>query len=192
MAAARRMTPNRRPSPLARALAVSATLFAVTPALTLTGCGNGHARGPITGTDGVQREIVVLDGTPFNLDVSADIETRTLGLGGREHIPADGGMLFIFPEATQRQFVMRDCPIDIDIIYVNSLGRIVGMHQMKAEAPRGENESAMAYENRLKRYPSGSAAQFVIELAGGRLDDLDLTVGQKLDLDLDRLKALAK
>lgn len=69
---------------------------------------------------------------------------------------------------------MRDCPIDIDIIFLDPSGRITAMHHMPAEPPRDpETEpetgvpSTDKYEQRLKRYPSRYPAQFVIELAGG-------------------------
>ena len=48
------------------------------------------------------------------------------------------------------------------------------------------------YESRLKRYSSRGAAQFVIEIAGGELEELDLKVGEKIELDTERLKALAR
>ena len=51
---------------------------------------------------------VRVGGETFRLELALDDETRTLGLGGREEIPRDGGMLFVFPQAAQLSFVMRD------------------------------------------------------------------------------------
>jgi uncharacterized membrane protein (UPF0127 family) len=93
---------------------------------------------------------------------------------------------------------MRDCPIDIDIIYLDSGGRILAMHEMKAEAPRGPSEGVpgstdnMAYEQRLKRYPSKFPAQFAIELRGGTIKTLDIKEGDQLSLNVKRLKADAQ
>lgn len=147
-------------------------------------------------------EEVTISGKTFKLERADTGETRFHGLSGRTNIPANGGMLFVFParQVQRHGFVMRDCPVAIDIIYLDVAGRIVGMHKMVPEPPRSEAEKAIdpessvnaAYEARLKKYNSTYPAQFVIELAGNTLDSLKLKDGQKIDLDLDRLKKLAK
>eukprot|EP00913_Durusdinium_trenchii_P006409 g6021.t1 len=114
------------------------------------------------------------------------------GLGDRTHLDEDKGMLFVFPNSTKRHFVMRDCFIDIDIIYLDADARIVAMHQMLVEEPQREGETELAYNNRLKRYSSRFDSQFVIELAGGQLDHLNLEDGQQIKLDTARLRSLAK
>lgn len=149
-----------------------------------------------------QRDVerVSIGGKTFFLEVSDTNAERLRGLSERTEIAPDGGMLFVFPDnqvAVQR-FVMRDCPIDIDIIYLDPNGRVVATHQMKAEAPRGEGEGEAgstnntAYEARLKRYSSRFPSQFVIELKGGTLPSLDIEEGQEIKLDLKRLKDQAK
>lgn len=135
---------------------------------------------------------VKLGGKWFHLEISADNATRVKGLSGREFIEPDGGMLFAFPRPSTQQFVMRDCPIPIDIIFLDGSGRITAMHAMVPEEPRREGESDGDYEERLKRYPSRFAAQFAIELAGGTLPSLGLKDGDQVDLDVAALKAMAK
>jgi len=71
---------------------------------------------------------------------------------------------------------------------------------MTPEPPRTEAEKVndpgqtfnRQYEERLKRYHSKFAAQFVIELKGNTLDGLNVKVADKFDLDIARLKKLAK
>lgn len=137
-------------------------------------------------------ESVKLDGEWFHLELALDGASRFRGLSDREQIDADGGMLFVFTKPSVQRFVMRDCPIPIDIIFLDPSGRITAMHQMTVETPRGEDESDSAYEERLNRYSSKFAAQFVIELAGGTLDRLDLEEGDQVDLDVVGLKARAR
>ena len=147
---------------------------------------------------GVER--VHLGGKTFYLELSDDFQSRQKGLSGREHIEPNGGMLFVFPDeqVAVQNFVMRDCPIDIDIIFLDPNGRIIAMHEMKAEAPRGDGEGTaggptnFAYENRLKKYSSKFRAQFAIELAGGTLPSLDLKEGDQVDIDVRRLKDAAR
>ncbi len=146
-------------------------------------------------------EKVTISGKTFTLELALDDETRFRGLSGRESIPEDGGMLFVFPDrgVRQHQFVMRDCPVPIDIMYLSASGHIVAMHEMLPEPPRKEDEQVAPgqttnakYEARLKKYPSRFPAQFVIELKGGTMKTLKLKEGQKIDLDLAGLKKRAK
>jgi uncharacterized protein len=153
-------------------------------------------------------EKVTISGKTFKLELANTDETRYKGLSGRASISADGGMLFVFPARAvmSHGFVMRDCPVPIDIIYLDLAGRIVSMHKMVPEPPRTDAEKVLtpkadqpafaadnkAYENRLRQYPSRFPSQFVIELAGNTLDTLNLKNGMKIELDLDRLKKAAK
>lgn len=135
---------------------------------------------------------VSLGGRTFHLELALDDQTRFRGLSERTHIERDGGMLFVFPRPAVQQFVMRDCPIPIDIVYLDGAGRVVAMHEMTPEEPRRPGESDAAYEQRLKRYSSGYAAQFVIEIAGGTLPGLRLSEGDRVELDTNGLKRRAR
>ncbi len=138
------------------------------------------------------REIVELGGETFRLEYAVDDRTREKGLSGRTKIAFDGGMIFVFREPKQAFFWMKNCLTDMDLIYVNDRGRIVGMHRMKREAPRLPRESMRAYEARLKRYPSRVPVRFVLEFRKGTLDRLKLRIGDAAPLDLERLKKMAK
>jgi uncharacterized protein len=147
-------------------------------------------------TDTVQAD---LGGESFTLAVADDGEERTRGLGGVPHIPDDRGMIFIFPRAAPRSFIMRDCLVDIDIAYLTDSGFIGRMYTMPVEPPRGEGEGVegdfanRAYESRLKRYPSGFPCRIVIEVAGGTFERLGLRPGDRIDItNLDALKSRAR
>lgn len=151
-------------------------------------------------------QTVKIGGKWFHLEVAADEPTRMKGLGQRDHIEDDGGMLFVFDSMFPRQFpngsafVMRDCPTDIDIIYLDANGRVGKMYAMKAEPPRGPDEGAVGsfdnqkYESRLKKYPSVYPIQFAIELKGGTLATLEGKIheGDKIDFPVEELKKRAK
>jgi uncharacterized membrane protein (UPF0127 family) len=152
---------------------------------------------------------VSIAGREFNLELALDNETRFKGLSGRTEIPADGGMLFVFPDhlVNIQEFVMRDCLVPIDIIYLDGSGRIQTWYEMKPEPPRSEAERENkppypgapawaavneAYEARLRRYSSRYPAQFVIELKGGTIASMNLQAGQKITLDTTTLKRRAR
>jgi uncharacterized membrane protein (UPF0127 family) len=145
----------------------------------------GCTRAPATTESGLPLQRVVLAGETFHLEIAADDAARIQGLSDRPYIPADGGMLFVFPDAAPRTFVMRRCLVPIDILYLSPRGRIVSMHAMEVE-PYDTPES------QLRRYPSSWPAQFAIEVAGGTINRLGLRPGQQVDLPLDQLKAMAR
>lgn len=133
-------------------------------------------------------EVVTIDGRDFTLELVANQARREKGLGGVESIPENGGMLFSFPDSQIRHFVMRDCLVPIDIIFLDSDGRIVATHHMAVEEARKADETAAQYERRLKRYSSRFNARYAIELQGGMLEELDLQSGQQIRLDTKRLE----
>jgi uncharacterized membrane protein (UPF0127 family) len=138
------------------------------------------------------KERVTIAGETFRLDPAVDTKTRTRGLGGREKLDDHGGMLFVFPDSRRRSFWMKGCLIDIDILFLDDRGRITAVHKMKKEQLRGEDESVYAYEWRLRLYPSMRPARFAIELEAGSIDRLKLKPGQTIELDLPRLRKMAR
>jgi uncharacterized membrane protein (UPF0127 family) len=138
------------------------------------------------------REEIVIAGEVFKLEISADAPARARGLMEREQIEEHGGMLFIYRDVRRRSFWMKNCLVDIDLLYLGSKGRIVGCHKMKKEPPRREDETEAAYEWRLKSYRSRRPAQFVIELKAGSIDRLKIKPGQTIKLDYSRLRKIAR
>ncbi len=138
----------------------------------------------------IPKEEVVIGEEIFKLEVAANEELRAKGLMNREKIDEHGGMIFIYKRAQFRSFWMKNCLVDIDLLYLDGRGRIVSMHKMKKEPPRGENESAFDYERRMKRYPSRRPAQFIIELKPGSIDRLKPKVGQTIELDRPKLRQI--
>lgn len=138
----------------------------------------------------IPKEEVVICEETFKLEVAADEKSRAKGLMNRRKIDDDGGMIFIYKRAEPRSFWMKNCLVDIDLLYLDGRGRIGSMHKMKKEPPRGENESVVEYERRLKRYPSRRPAQFIIELKPGCIDRLKPKVGQTIELDLPKLRQI--
>ena len=107
-------------------------------------------------------------------------------------------MIFVLTEPTWLEFVMRDCLIPLDLIYLDAEGRIVSVHTMRPEAPRRSDElpgDAMRefnYTARLTPYPSGSPAQFAIEVQAGTSEALGLRPGYIIRFDYVSLTESAR
>jgi len=147
--------------------------------------GAGPATRPAT-------EQVVIAGETFRLEPAVTAKARQRGLGGRQKIEDHGGMLFVFPDVRRRSFYMKDCLVDIDIVFLDDRGRVTAVHAMVKEPPRRAGENVTAYERRLKRYPSRRPVRFAIELETGSIERLKLEPGRTIPLDLRRLKKMAR
>jgi hypothetical protein len=160
-------------------------------ALSLPSCSH---RDQVAGSKGTER--VVIGGHDFTLELANDDASREQGLMNRASVDEHGGMLFVFPDDKVRMqsFWMKNCLVDIDIIYLDRHAAVTAMHRMKAEPPKRAEESEAAYEARIRAhtYPSGYPAQFAIELRSGWLDQLNLKVDDRIALDVERLKAAAR
>lgn len=166
--------------------ALTTALFAALSMLLLLGCTACEKPVP----EG--RFPVNIKGERFDLEPAVTPATQALGLGGRESIEPDGGMIFYFPVHQRREFVMRDCLTPIDLAFTDDAGRILALHAMTVEPPRQENESQLTYELRLKRYSSRFPVRVAVEVAGGTWARLGLKEGDQIDFDLDKLKQLAR
>lgn len=151
----------------------------LTAVLALAGCSP-----PAASVMAPERVVVELAGRRFSLELALTPEQRYQGLSDRRELPADGGMLFVFPQPAVLSFVMRRCHVPLDIAYLNASGVIVAMHEMTLE-PEGTPESG------LKAYSSTWPAQYAIEVRGGMLRELGLGPGQAIQIPQE-LKQLAR
>jgi uncharacterized membrane protein (UPF0127 family) len=130
-------------------------------------------------------EIMIADKV-YTLELALDQPARTQGLSGRSEVPEAGGMLFAFPYSQpELNFVMRDCLIPIDIIFLSSQGTIVATHEMAVEPIQTRSDPKVDYRS---KWP----AQFAIELQAGSIRKLKLQEGQSITLPFDDLVKRAK
>lgn len=143
-------------------------------------------------TSGLPLERLAIGGRDFDFEVAATDAAIQRGLGGRSEIPAEGGMVFVFPFPSNHSFWMRDCLVDIDIAFLDRDGTVVAAYEMKAEPLQGEKESQEAYFARLTRYPSGPKAHFAVETRAGTNKALGISVGSRISVDSARLLSLRR
>lgn len=109
-----------------------------------------------------------INGQAFKLQVADDEGKRQTGLMYVKSMPADHGMIFVFPSERPLGFWMKNTPIDLDIIYVDHDGRVVSVKTM------------YAYDT--SDVPSDGPATYAIELNAGVAAKLKVTPGQKIEL----------
>jgi len=74
---------------------------------------------------------LTLGGHTITVEVADDEAERSLGLMHRKTLPADAGMLFVYPDARVRNFWMKNTHIPLTIAYIGKDGRIVHLADMK-------------------------------------------------------------
>lgn len=104
----------------------------------------------------------------FTLEVADQTDTRTYGLMRRDSMPEDHGMIFVFKDEEKLGFWMKNTRIPLDIIYIDALGQVVSVKQMKP------------YD--LSTVPSDGPAKYAIELNKGAAEAAGVKAGMTLKL----------
>lgn len=109
-------------------------------------------------------------GVSLRLEYATTEATREKGLGGRENVPKDSGMLFVFPTDAKYGFWMKDTLVPLDMFWLSSQGQVVSI---------ARNIATSSYPNVF--YPS-SPARYVLETAAGFADANSIATGTPLKL----------
>ncbi|GAB4176225.1 MAG: hypothetical protein Fur0039_19180 [Rhodocyclaceae bacterium] len=64
-------------------------------------------------------------------EVAADFDTRARGLMYRESMPAQAGMLFVFPETGRHCMWMRNTHLALSVAFLDGGGRILNIEDME-------------------------------------------------------------
>ena len=109
-------------------------------------------------------------GQRFYVEIAADGPSRARGLMARDHLAADRGMLFIFPEQRPLAFWMKHTLIPLDIIYLDSEFRVVDIvfRAQPCTTPR------------CPSYPSRAPAQYALEINAGLAHQHGLKSGDEV------------
>ena len=70
-----------------------------------------------------------LAGQDIQVTVVSTPEERAKGLGGREGLAQDEGMLFVFDSDAKYQFWMKDMRFPIDILWLSDKGEVVDIRE---------------------------------------------------------------
>ena len=103
---------------------------------------------------------------PVAAEVAATPDQRTIGLMYRFSLPADHGMLFVFPQPQPLSFWMRNTYIPLSIAYIDVEGRILNVVEM---APRSD-----------ATHPSRGEALYALEMRKGWFADKGVGPGTRV------------
>ncbi len=72
----------------------------------------------------------------IEVELATDEPSRSRGLMYREEMPADRGMLFVWPEGQKRSFWMRNTRIPLSIAFIDDEGKILQIEDMRPQDER--------------------------------------------------------
>lgn len=104
----------------------------------------------------------------YTLEIARTAAERNKGLMERDSMPDDHGMIFLFPEAQEQHFWMKNTRIALDIVYVGSDGKVVSVHHMDPY--------------KRDTIPSDGPAQFAIELNAGQAAAAEVRAGHTVNI----------
>ncbi len=110
--------------------------------------------------DGEERGVLAVE-------VAETPSERARGLMGRESLPDDTGMLFVYEEADDRSFWMLNTKVPLDMVFVDGDRRVVNVEHA---SPGFQGE----------RYRSDGPARFVVEAERGYANETGISAGDEL------------
>jgi uncharacterized membrane protein (UPF0127 family) len=118
---------------------------------------------------------IVVGETPLTVELALSGSEQTLGLGYRNGLEEGTGMLFVFPEPSQRVFWMKGMRFCLDIVWIAG-GEIVGAAENACPDPEGTDD-----ENR-ERFPSEEMVTHVLEVPAGWLAEHGYGTGTPVEI----------
>jgi uncharacterized protein len=124
---------------------------------------------PAQGADVVPLKLP--SGKTLQVEVMATDADRAMGLMFRKSLPADRGLLFVFPAAGQYPFWMKNCRFPIDIVWLDEKRKVVFV---AADVPPCKTDPCPSYGGMQR-------ALYVVEVNAGQAAREKVTVGSVLD-----------
>ncbi len=103
----------------------------------------------------------------FTVELPATPQEQATGEMFRTSIPADGGMLFVWPAPQVAEMWMKNCPVPEDMLFIGADGTILSIA-----------ENTVPYS--LAIISSGVPVKATLELQGGTAAADDINVGDKV------------
>lgn len=117
--------------------------------------------------------VIKIAGQEVKVEIAKTPATWVKGLGGRKNLAENQGLLFIYPEASQRGFWMKGMNFPLDIIWINNGLAIDIAPNIQPAAPNDSNPQV--YYPRLP-------AKAVLEVRAGFSEKWGVKIGDKVEL----------
>lgn len=113
----------------------------------------------------------------IDVEVASTAAQSERGLGYRDALAPDAGMIFDLHNTRSPSFWMKGMRFALDMVWIDADKRVAGV-TAKIPAEPG------ARDDRLKRYSSDTPVRYVLELNAGAAERLGVVEGAQLSFDL--------
>ena len=110
-------------------------------------------------------------------EVARATEERTLGLGGRDSMPRDAGMLFTDGSVRTVTPWMRGMRFPLDFIWIAEDNTVIGTEELVPSPEPGTPDSDLA------TYPSPEPVLYFLEVNAGVAEQYGITAGDAVDFE---------
>lgn len=121
------------------------------------------------------RAEITVGETPLTVELALTSPEQQLGLGYRNGLDDGTGMLFVFPEPSNRVFWMKGMRFCLDIVWVVN-GEIVGAAENACPDPEGTADADR------QRFASPAPVTHVLEVSAGWLAEHGYGMGTEIEL----------
>ncbi|MFH1412833.1 MAG: DUF192 domain-containing protein [bacterium] len=122
----------------------------------------------LSGCSMVQPQVIINDHI-IKIEIADTDEQHYNGLSNREEICKTCGMLFVFSEKTEPEFVMRNMNFPLDIIWINN-EKIVKI----------DNDLSVEGAEPANKYSPGQPVDYVLEVNAGLAEEFGFSIGDNV------------
>lgn len=123
-----------------------------------------------------EQRILTVNEHKFKVEVADTKAKRSKGLGGREKLATDEGMLFVFDKDNKYPFWMKGLKFPLDFVWIKD-NQIVDIIQNVPPPVEGQKDEDLPIY--LPKVPINR----VLEINGGTVERLQIKVGDKIKLE---------
>lgn len=137
---------------------------------------NGRKAMIVVGPENENAPFVLINGAEIIIEIAKTPAEMATGLGFRDSLEKDAGMLFVFEEKTTPGFWMKNMKFPIDIVWISG-DTVVGVSE-NIQPPSG------AAEENLTVYSPPEPVNYVLEVNAGFAAENEIKAGDKISINL--------
>lgn len=133
-------------------------------------CGGGNDQE-------AERVLVHVGLATIDAELALTPGARIIGLGGRNELRHDAGMLFVLPAAGREAFWMKRMRFPLDFVWISADKRVVQVTEDVAPPEAGTADAA------LPLYQPDQPVRYVLEINAGVAPELGLSAGDAVTFE---------
>lgn len=130
---------------------------------------------PFFSSEQTKQARISINNTVLNVEVADTSKLRQLGLGEREKLASDSGMLFIFPKKDKHRFWMKGLKFPLDLIWISNY-KIVDLNKNVPPPKKGQKDID------LPIYMPVTEVDMVLEVNAGFSESSNTKIGDTINI----------